>query len=121
MSTITGSINLMKFVGARKVSAGGVKGIFIPVDENPSIVSGSKGEYANIRVVEKESVFNDRHYTHFLALALPGKVKDDLRSRGYSDERLNGLTPILGNLEEYQPRDSYQEENIQEIDDLPFL
>lgn len=117
MATITGSINLMKFVGARKVSAGGVKGIFIPIEENPSIVSGAKGEYANIRVVEKESNFNDRHYTHFLALALPKNVKDTLRSKGYDDERLNGLTPILGNLEEYQPRDTF--ENTQEIDDLP--
>ena len=121
MSTITGSINLMKFVGARKVSANGVKGIFIPIEENPSIISGAKGEYASVRIVEKESTFNDRHYTLFVALLLGEEKKDSLRSQGYSDEQINGLTPILGNLEEYQPRDSYQEENIQEIDDLPFL
>ena len=118
----------MKFAGARKVSANGVKGIFIPVDENPAIVQGAKGAYANVRVVEKESTFNDRHYTHFIALSLPREKKDDLKSQGYSDERLNGLTPILGNLEEYQPRDTFQEENIQDIPevklqdsgDLPF-
>ena len=120
MSTITGSINLMKFVGARMVSAGGVKGIFIPLDQNPSIVPGAKGEYANVRIVEKESTFNDRHYTHFIALSLPKNKKDELRSKGYSDEKLNGLTPILGNLETYQPKEE-SDENILEIDDLPMF
>lgn len=120
MPTITGSINLMKFVGARKVIASGEKGIFIPIDQNPTIVSGAKGAYANVRIVEKESTFNDRHYTHFCALSLPKDTKEQLRAKGYSDEQLNGLTPILGNLEVYQPKDEYQTETIKEADDLPF-
>ena len=121
MPTITGSINLMKFVGARKVVASGEKGIFIPIDQNPSITPGAKGAYASIRIVEKESTFNDRHYSHFCALSLPKEKKEQLRSEGYSDEQLNGLTPILGNLETFKPRDEYQTENIQEVDDLPFI
>ena len=121
MSTINGSINLMKFVGARKVVASGEKGIFIPIDQNPTIVSGAKGAYAQVRIVEKESTFNDRHYTHFICLSLSKEMKDSLRNQGYDDEKLNSLTPILGNLEEFKPKDEYQTENVQEIDDLPFL
>jgi len=111
----------MKFVGARKVVASGEKGIFIPIGENPSIVSGAKGAYANVRIVEKESTFNDRHYSHFICLSLPKEKKEELRGQGYDDEKFNSLTPILGNLEAYKPKDEFQDENIQEIDDLPFL
>jgi len=120
MATINGSINLMKFVGARKVVASGEKGIFIPIDQNPTIVSGAKGAYANVRIVEKESTFNDRHYTHFICLSLGKELKEQLRAKGYDDDKLNSLTPILGNLETFQPKDEYQAETIKEADDLPF-
>lgn len=120
MATINGSINLMKFVGARKVVASGEKGIFIPIDQNPTIIPGAKGAYASVRIVEKESTFNDRHYTHFICLSLNKEKKEQLKNDGYSDEQLNALTPILGNLETYQPKDEYQEEKVEEADDLPF-
>lgn len=120
MSTITGSINLMKFVGARKIIASGEKGIFIPVEQNPTIVPGAKGAYANIRIVESNRTFNDHEYTHFLALSLPKKQREEMKASGRRDEDINALTPILGNLETFVPKDSYQEEKVVERDDLPF-
>ena len=121
--SLNGSINLMKYPGAKKILANGKKGIFIPVDDNPSIYVGEKGAYATVRVVEKESEFNDKHYSHFIAAALPKKVRDDLKAKGASDDDIKALTPILGNLETYEPQagnggDSY--ENVEAEEDLPF-
>lgn len=124
MSTINGSINLMKFVGARKViDANNKKCILIPVDDNPSIASGEKGAYANIRIVEKETTFNDRHYTHFVAATMSKKTMDELTAKGWSEEQIRAATPILGNLETYVPKEeTYQKESFKEdrgFDDLP--
>lgn len=121
MSTITGSINLMKFVGAKKIIANGERGIFIPEEQNPTIVPGAKGAYANVRIVESKRTFNDHEYTHFLALSLPRKQREDLKAKGVSDEQINALTPILGNLETYVPKDSYEQVKVQDAeDDFPF-
>ena len=121
--SLNGSINLMKYPGAKKIIANGQKGIFIPVEPNPSIFVGEKGAYASIRVVEKESEFNDRHYTHFVAAQLPKKVRDDLKAAGKSDDDIKALTPILGNLETYVPQEggaTYEEASVDEAEDLPF-
>ena len=124
--SLNGSINLMKYPGARRILANGVKGIFIPVDENPSIYVGDKGAYATIRVVEKESEFNDKHYTHFVAASLPKKVRDALKEKGKTDEELKALAPILGNLETYDPQAGggsaeYEQASVEEAaEDLPF-
>ena len=123
MSTLNGSINLMKFVGARKViDKNNKKCILIPVDDNPTIISGEKGAYANIRVVEKESTYNDRHYTHFIALSLGKKKFDELKASGKSTEEINSYSPVLGNLETYTPQDNYKQESFKDAggyDDLP--
>lgn len=123
--SLNGNINLMKYPGAKRILANGVKGIFIPVEENPSIFVGEKGAYASIRVVEKESEFNDRHYTHFVAASLSKKVRDELKSKGKTDEELKALAPILGNLESYEPEGGGAEfEQVDEVkeaeEDLPF-
>lgn len=123
MSTMNGSINLMKFAGARKViDANNKKCILIPVDDNPSIASGEKGAYANIRIVEKESTFNDRHYTHFVAATISKKTSEELLAKGWSEEQIKAATPILGNLETYVPKEEYEKESFKEdkgFDDLP--
>ena len=116
-------MNLLKLKGARKIIAKEQKGIFIPVEENPSIFVGDKGAYLSIRVVEKESDFEDRHYTHFVSASIPKKKRDELEAAGYSKEEIYALTPILGNLETYEPQGgggNYEEEEVKEAEDLPF-
>ena len=116
MSTIIGQINLMKFNGARRVTDGRSKGIFIPVAENPTIFDGAKGAYASIRIVEKASDFNDIHYTHFIALDLQKDKRDQLRE-SLGEEGLRALTPILGNLREYKaPAPEYQPTELHDPD-----
>lgn len=117
MSTLNGSINLMKFLGAKKVIANGQKGIFIPTDLNPAIFSGEKGAYASIRVVEKETSFNDRHYTHFMALSISKKQREELEANGWDDDHIKAATPILGNLEAWAPQDNYESVNVSDDDD----
>lgn len=115
---INGSINLLKYVGARKVSLGGQRGIFIPVDENPSIYVGDKGAYASVRVVEHESTFGDKTHTHFIAAAIDSKKRRDELEAQYGKETVKTFTPILGNAIDYNAAsESYDEE--QEDDDLP--
>lgn len=129
--SLNGTINLMKYNGARKVAIGGQKGIFIPVAENPTIYAEGKGAYASIRIVEKESTFDDRHYTHFVSASLSKKKREELEAQGYDKEAMYAVTPILGNLETYdaQPAgESYEEAEAVEVggaddngkDDLPF-
>lgn len=113
---INGSINLLKYSGARKVSLGGQKGIFIPVEENPTIFVGEKGAYASVRVVEHESSFDGKTYTHFIAASLDKKKKDELEN-AYGKDKVKEFTPILGNATDYsaQQSDSYEEES----EDMP--
>jgi len=124
MATLTGNINLLKYPGSRKVIANGVKGIFIPTEANPSIFVGEKGAYASVRIVEKESEFKDKHYTHFIAASIAKKAREELSSQGMSDDEIKALAPILGNLETYEPQGATFEEASVEDDngeeDLPF-
>ncbi len=122
MSTLNGSINLLKYPGAKKIIANGVRGIFIPAETNPSIFVGEKGAYASIRVVEKESEFNDRYYTHFVAASMSKKSREQLSADGMTDEEINALTPILGNLETYAPEVTYESASVQDddVEDLPI-
>lgn len=115
MATIIGQINLLKFKNARRVQAGTEKGIFIPIADNPSIFEGAKGSYAYVRIVAKESEFNGTRYTHFIALDCPKDKREKM-----SEEELRSVTPILGNLREWQAQPDYGKENIEELDDLPF-
>lgn len=114
---INGSINLMKYVGARKVSLGGQKGIFIPVEENPTIYVGEKGAYASVRIVAHESEFEDRKYTHFIAASLSKEKRTELEN-SFGKEATKAYTPILGNAAEYSSGGTFEEEK--EDDDLPF-
>lgn len=120
--SINGSINLLKIKGARKILADGQKGIFIPAEDNPAIYVG-KGAYLSIRVVEKETTFEDRHYTHFVSVGLPKSKIDELKKAGATEEDIKELTPILGNLEEYVPKEggNYEASATVELpEDLPF-
>lgn len=120
MSTITGQINLLKFRNARRVQAANQKGIFIPIEDNPTIFDGCKGCYANIRIVEKPSEFNGIQFSHFIALDLKKEERDRLASR-LSDQELRSLTPILGNLREWKAEHTYESVDLEDVnDDLPF-
>lgn len=117
---INGSINLLKYVGARKVSLGGQKGIFIPVDDNPSIYVGEKGAYASVRIVEHESTYGDKTYTHFIAAAIDSKKRRDELENQFGKERVKSMTPILGNAVDYNAQSGGTYEEEQEDDgDLP--
>jgi len=107
MGNINGSINLLKYKDARKVSLQGVKGIFIPTEGvNPTIVVGEKGAYAHLRIVEKESTFENNGkpvtYTHFIAASIADKDKRAELKNSLPTEEFNGLTPILGNASEWK-------------------
>jgi len=115
MAAIIGQINLLKFKNARRVNASGEKGVFIPLADNPTIFDGGKGCYANVRIVAKESTFQDKHYTHFIALDCPKDIREKM-----GEEELRSVTPILGNLREWKAEPTYTEEKVEELDDLPF-
>lgn len=120
---INGKINLMKYVGARKVCLGGENGVFIPVEQNPTIYAGDKGVYASVRIVEHESTFDDAHYTHFIAAALDKKTREEMRE-AFGDERVKSVTPILGNATDYSQQSStyetVEEDTSEEvIEDMP--
>ena len=127
MATLNGSINLLKYKDARKVIIAGVKGIFIPVDENPTIFVGGKGAYANVRIVEHESTFDDSTYSHFISASF-GKSDDRKKyEETFGSEALRAVTPILGNLAAYQDsranesEESYvAAEDVKDDGDLPF-
>ena len=123
MATLTGSINLLKYPGSKKIIANGVRGIFIPSEANPSIYVGEKGAYASVRIVERESEFGDKHYTHYVAASISKKGREELASQGMSEEEIRALAPIIGNLETYEPQGAtYEEAAVKEDDneDMPF-
>lgn len=117
---INGKINLMKYVGARKVSIGGHKGIFIPVELNPTIFVGEKGAYASVRVVEHESTFDDVTYSHFIAASLSKDIREELEAK-YGKDEVKKMTPILGNMSTYTGGSTQTnfEETSEDADDLP--
>lgn len=118
---INGKINLLKYIGARKVSLGGQKGIFIPVEENPTIFVGEKGAYASVRVVEHESSFDGKTYTHFIAASIDDKKRREELEKVHGKDAMKAFTPILGNAVDYTAldnNDSYAEES-EDAGDLP--
>lgn len=136
MATITAQINLLKLQNARRVQDGNIKGIFIPIHDNPCIYAQGKGAYLNIRIVEHESEYNDRKYSHFIAAAINKDLRDKLKEEG-RDEDLKAYTPILGNGSTYgDDGNTYQQTSLtpiadgselrsatgfqEEPDDLPF-
>ena len=56
-------LDLMKFKDAKLVNAGGRRGVFIPVDENPAIYVGRKGVSLGLSAIELSQVsqFGDTH------------------------------------------------------------
>ena len=119
---MNGKINLLKYKGARKVSISGKNGIFIPVDENPTIFVSENGAYSNIRIVEKESKFDNREYSHFICTSFSSKKVYEDYEKEYTSEGLREFTPIIGNIEKYTPKAGTEYETIddKEVDDLPF-
>lgn len=117
MSTINGQINLLKLANARRVQDGNVKGIFIPIHDNPCIYAGGKGAYLNVRIVEHESDYNDRHYTHFIAAAIDKDLRTKLKEEGREDD-LRSYTPILGNATEYSAEGAgYEQATLSDVPD----
>ena len=133
MATITGQINLLKLKNARRVQDGNIKGIFIPIYDNPAIYAEGRGAYLNIRIVEKESEYNGKQYTHFIAASLDKGKRDELMER-LSEEEFKAVTPILGNANAWDSN-HYEQTTLkttdssdlrsangfnEEPDDLPF-
>ena len=111
---INGSINLLKYVGARKVSLSGKRGIFIPVDENPSIYAEGKGAYAAIRIVEHESEFDGKKYTHFIAADIDSKKRRSELEQSFGRDAVKAMTPILGNAVDYNAREETFEDEAED-------
>lgn len=116
MATITGQINLLKLVGARRVQAGNTKGLFIPIAANPTIYAEGKGAYLNIRIVEKESEYDGKKYTHFIAASLDKEQRERLKEQ-LPDEEFRALTPILGNARTWGGEQTYEQTELTPIND----
>ena len=129
MATITGQINLLKLHNARRVQDGNIKGIFIPIYDNPAIYAEGRGAYLNIRIVEKESEYNGKKFSHFIAADLAKEKRDELRDR-LSDDDFRAVTPILGNANAWDSNrhnNDYEQTTLTEPEslnpqpsDLPF-
>lgn len=129
MATITGQINLLKLKNARRVQDGNIKGIFIPIYDNPAIYAEGRGAYLNIRIVEKESEYNGKKFSHFIAADLAKEKRDELRDR-LSDDDFRAVTPILGNANAWEANrhnNDYEQTTLTEPEslnpqpsDLPF-
>lgn len=129
MATITGQINLLKLKNARRVQDGNIKGIFIPIYDNPAIYAEGRGAYLNIRIVEKESEYNGKKFSHFIAAGLAKEKRDELRDR-LSDDDFRAVTPILGNANAWdnnRHNNDYEQTTLTEPEsltpqpsDLPF-
>jgi hypothetical protein len=129
MATITGQINLLKLKNARRVQDGNIKGIFIPIYDNPAIYAEGRGAYLNIRIVEKESEYNGKKFSHFIAADLAKEKRDELRDR-LSDDDFRAVTPILGNANAWDSNrhnNDYEQTTLTEPEslnpqpsDLPF-
>ena len=129
MATITGQINLLKLKNARRVQDGNIKGIFIPIYDNPAIYAEGRGAYLNIRLVEKESEYNGKKFSHFIAADLAKEKRDELRDR-LSDDDFRAVTPILGNANAWDSNrhnNDYEQTTLTEPEsltpqpsDLPF-
>lgn len=129
MATITGQINLLKLKNARRVQDGNIKGIFIPIYDNPAIYAEGRGAYLNIRIVEKESEYNGKKFSHFIAADLAKEKRDELRDR-LSDDDFRAVTPILGNANAWdnnRHNNDYEQTTLTEPEsltpqpsDLPF-
>lgn len=118
MATIAGQINLLKLRNARRVQDGNIKGIFIPIYDNPAIYAEGKGAYLSLRIVEHESEFNGRQYTHFIAASIDKDKRDALKEEGREDE-LRSVTPILGNASEYRAdAPEYEQTQLSPVADL---
>lgn len=115
MATITGQINLLKLHNARRVQDGNIKGIFIPIYDNPAIYAEGRGAYLNIRIVEKESEYNGKQYTHFIAASLDKDRRDELMER-LSDEEFKAVTPILGNARIVKASPEYEQARLTTTD-----
>lgn len=129
MATITGQINLLKLKNARRVQDGNIKGIFIPIYDNPAIYAEGRGAYLNIRIVEKESEYNGKKFSHFIVADLAKEKRDELRDR-LSDDDFRAVTPILGNANAWDSNrhnNDYEQTTLTEPEsltpqpsDLPF-
>ena len=129
MATITGQINLLKLKNARRVQDGNIKGIFIPIYDNPAIYAEGRGAYLNIRIVEKESEYNGKKFSHFIAADLAKEKRDELRDR-LSEDDFRAVTPILGNANAWDSNrhnNDYEQTTLTEPEslnpqpsDLPF-
>lgn len=129
MATITGQINLLKLKNARRVQDGNIKGIFIPIYDNPAIYAEGRGAYLNIRIVEKESEYNGKKFSHFIAADLAKEKRDELRDR-LSDDDFRAVTLILGNANAWDSNrhnNDYEQTTLTEPEslnpqpsDLPF-
>jgi len=129
MATITGQINLLKLKNARRVQDGNIKGIFIPIYDNPAIFAEGRGAYLNIRIVEKESEYNGKKFSHFIAADLPKEKREELREQ-LDDDDFRAVTPILGNANAWESNrhnNEYEQTRLTEPEslnpqptDLPF-
>ena len=105
MATITGQINLLKLKNARRVQDGNIKGIFIPIYDNPAIYAEGRGA------------------------DLAKEKRDELRDR-LSDDDFRAVTPILGNANAWDSNrhnNDYEQTTLTEPEsltpqpsDLPF-
>lgn len=127
----SGNLNLEKLVNAQavkmKIGDGKAKsGIFIPIEDNPSIFQNEKGTYLGITCYESQG--NEYGNSHFVAAHVGNK---EAREKLGDKEAIRAVEPILGNLRELvfdrqlpeaeaEPVQRNQPENTGDNYGLPF-
>lgn len=99
--TYLGSIALTALVHETRVVAG-KKGIFIPIDENPSIYFQQKEDGTKIinLDVEVRPTPNSKYGNSHFVKASVGKASRE--KHGLRKDQLERYTPIIGNLREFE-------------------
>ena len=120
INSCSGGLNLSLLQNTETVNLKGRECLVIPIADNPTLFIGKKGVYLDISVVETpDSQYGHSHYVR----ANVGPAK----RQNYSREELKALTPILGNLKPYEPKQqdagdmpASPQEGTAPIDDLPW-
>lgn len=115
-----GSVSLVKNskgegLNGETIIRNGVKGIFIPVENNPAIyfkVKEDNSKIINLDIEVTPTPDNKYGNSHYIRLSVG---KENREKYGIQPDQLKNHTPIVGNLKEF----TYQTKDGTEGEDLP--
>ena len=101
-TTYLGSVSLTGLIH-ETIIRNGKKGIFIPVDDNPSIYYQQKDDGSKVinLDIEAKPTPNNQYGNDFMLKASVGKANRQ-KLGNISRDQMNQYTPILGNLKKFE-------------------